>query len=116
MDWPVAITVIGGLFALAFAIVKMFQESRTNEDWKRADMELEKRISRMEHVQKNVVKAYDDLKEECDMSGIEQRIATIEANHKNLAARADELRYGQEKLDVKLDRLTDLMIRYLSDN
>jgi len=113
---PVAITAIGGIFAIAFLIVKVIQETRSSDDWKHATNDLEKRISRLEPAHRNIVKAFSDLKDATDMAEIERRIARVEDNQKNFSNRMDELRSGQKDLDAKIDRLMELILKTMSEH
>ena len=115
LTWQTVVTILGGMFTLAFAAIKIFKDMNSTS-WKESDQLLAQKLMRLEHIQKNSTKSFDDFKSTYDVSKIESRIIAIETQHKNLVSRADDLRYGQEKLDSRIEKLTDLIIRFLDEN
>ena len=134
MDLALAITVIGGFIAISHFLVQVFKNPRIIE---KALDELDKKIVVNENRYKDIKDDVDKhelrrieleqkthqvetiLKKEMESFNREEvtsQIKVILANQKNITDRLDDHHSKFDKLDQKLDKLTELMINYFSES
>lgn len=134
MDLALAITVIGGFIAISHFLVQVFKNPRIIE---KALDDLDKRISVIENRYKDLKDDIDKhemrrlelerkthqventLKielEDFDREDIVSQIKVILTSQKHISDRLDEHHNKFDKLDQKLDKLSELMINYFSEN
>lgn len=119
---PVLISIVSVVIAAVGTVVRFYIKSR--DEWRFKDEELERRIYRLEQSLRSLRGGLKELQSTNDditdnLVEIGSRVTVVETNSDNVERRVVELTDSQRtltaKLDEKVEKLTDLIIRYLSD-
>lgn len=93
MDWPTAVTILGAITLVVGALFRYFKK---DHEWQDPVQTLERRITALEAKIENL---------EIKIGSAQDHTAT---NTQNIQARVD-------RCEQKIEKLTDIMIKYISD-